>query len=305
MLGTGETTHYRLYVHATYTPEASASLDTDQPFGELITTTIRVATWNLWWRFGPWERRAPLVEATLAAIGADVICLQEVWDDGTTNQAAVLAARLGMSHIYASRRSVEGVAVGNAVLARSPIASHDWRPLPAGRAPDEGRLVLRADVAGPRGLVQVFCTHLNWRFDHSAIRQLQVRAIGRFVDESRPTAGRVFPALLAGDLNAVPESDEVRMLTGKADLGEGDGSGGVVFHDAWEVAGEGRGTTWSNENSFARGNLEPDRRIDYVLAGWPKAGGAGHVVACRVHSLERHDGIEPSDHAPVVADLRY
>ena len=29
------------------------------PYGPLIDTTIRVASWNLWWRFGPWEARQP------------------------------------------------------------------------------------------------------------------------------------------------------------------------------------------------------------------------------------------------------
>ena len=27
------------------------------PYGELITTTLRVLTWNAWGRFGPWEAR--------------------------------------------------------------------------------------------------------------------------------------------------------------------------------------------------------------------------------------------------------
>ena len=35
------------------------------------------------------------------------------------------------------------------------------------------------------------------------------------------------------------------------------------------------GATWTNANPYARLDLEPDRRIDYVLVGWPKAAGAG------------------------------
>ena len=34
-------------------------------YGELIETTVRVASWNLWWRFGPWESRAPAILETL------------------------------------------------------------------------------------------------------------------------------------------------------------------------------------------------------------------------------------------------
>ena len=59
----------------------------------------------------------------------------------------------------------------------------------------------------------------------------------------------------------------------------------LVFHDAWEVAGQASdssdtGATWTNDNPYARLDLEPDRRIDYVFVGWPKAGGAGHVTRC-------------------------
>jgi endonuclease/exonuclease/phosphatase family metal-dependent hydrolase len=159
--------------------------------------------------------------------------------------------------------------------------------------------VLRADVDGPRGPLQVFSTHLNWRFDHSAVRQQQVRAIAEVVAGARP---RTYPPVLCGDFNAVPDSDEIRMLTGRA-AGPVEG---LVFHDAWEAAGDGGpGHTWSNANPYAVLDLEPDRRIDYVLVGWPKAGGAGHVTSCEVVGTSPVDGVVPSDHYGVLAELRY
>ena len=92
------------------------------------------------------------------------------------------------------------------------------------------------------------------------------------------------------------------MLTGRTTLA----APGLVFHDAWEVAGDGSpGFTWDNANPFVARDLEPDRRIDYVLAGWPKAGGAGHIVDARVAGTAMVDGVHPSDHAAIVADLRY
>ena len=77
------------------------------------------------------------------------------------------------------------------------------------------------------------------------------------------------------------------------------------FHDAWRSAGEGPGYTWRNENPYAVVDLEPDRRIDYVLVGWPREGGRGHVVAADVFGTDPVDGVHPSDHAGVVAELRY
>jgi len=40
----------------------------------------------------------------------------------------------------------------------------------------------------------------------------------------------------------------------------------------------GPGYTWDNANPYARDVFEPNRRIDYILVGDPKARGAGHVV---------------------------
>ena len=79
----------------------------------------------------------------------------------------------------------------------------------------------------------------------------------------------------------------------------------LVFVDAWDVAGDGPGFTWSNDNVFAARDLEADRRIDYVLVGWRKARGAGHVADARVTAIEPIDGVHPSDHYAVVAELRY
>ena len=188
--------------------------------------------------------------------------------------------------------------MGNAVLSRWPIVGSESRDLPGIADRDERRFVLRADIDGPRGPIQVFSTHLNYRFDHSAVRQDQVRALCRFVVDS---GAREFPAVVCGDLNADPESDEIRMLTGQAAPPEPP----LVFHDAWRVAGEGPGSTWRNDNPYAVLDLEPDRRIDYVLASWPKEGGRGHVVAAHVAGDGPVDGVHPSDHLAVVADLRY
>jgi endonuclease/exonuclease/phosphatase family metal-dependent hydrolase len=268
----------------------------------LIDTRLRVVTWNLWWRFGPWKERERAIAATLAALDPDVVCLQEVWIDETTgaSSARAVADALGGFHVaLAHRHQIDGIGFGNAVVSRWPIAAHAWEALPAGEAKDERRCVLRADVSGPRGVVQVFTTHLNWRMDHSAVRQEQVRALCRFV---RRAPARSFPAVLCGDLNAGPDADEIRMLTGRTAVPEPP----VVFFDAWEKAGppDADGCTWSERNPHA-GELDLARRIDYVLVGFPKAGGAGHVTSCSVIGDRPVDRVWPSDHFGVLAELRY
>ncbi len=284
-------------------PDASAY---DPGYGPLVRTRIRIATWNLWGRYGPWEARLPVIVENLRAINADILALQEVWEDDTTNQACELAKALGCTEpVYAANLERDGVRSGNAVLSRWPIRRHEVRTLPRRGAHDaideegEERLCLFAEIDGPRGPIQMFCAHLSWSDDHSAIRQEQVAEICRFVREMRP---RPFPAVLCGDLNADPQSDEIRILTGRA----ASPVPRVVFRDAWQAAGnDDPGYTWSNENPFAAASLDLERRIDHVMVGHPKLGGVGHVLEAHVAGDVPVDGMWPSDHLAVVVELRY
>ena len=161
---------------------------TDHPlkFGPLLETRLRVVTWNLWGRGGPWEARLAAIGATLSALDPDLVALQEVWAEGSRNQAAILAGQLGFHHVYADRYTIDGVSVGNAVLARWPLARHEVRDLPAPVELEELRNVIRAEVEGPRGSLEIFTTHLNWRFDQSDVRQEQVRTLS-LIHISEPT----------------------------------------------------------------------------------------------------------------------
>lgn len=281
--------------------------DHDHGYGPLVATTVRVATWNLWGTWGPWEARAPAIHATLRAAAPDIVALQEVWEsaDGRRNQAREIAATLGGHHcIYAPNLTRGEYRSGNAILSRWPIVRHEVRVLPRAVDPvadDEGeeRLCVFAEIDGPRGAVQVFCAHLSWRGDHSAIRQAQVAAIADLVRSTRPRPA--FPAVLCGDLNAEPDAEEIRMLTGKAAVPVR----GVWFRDVWASVGDGPGHTWSNANPWAAGGLDAERRLDYLLTGNPKLGGAGQPVRASLLGVEPVDGVVASDHYGVVADLRY
>ncbi|MFA5885891.1 MAG: endonuclease/exonuclease/phosphatase family protein [Acidimicrobiia bacterium] len=264
--------------------------------------TIRIATWNLWWHFGPWAERQGAIVETMRAVDADVWCIQEVFrgrDGG--DQALDLAAALGGYHVaHESRFPLEHFdeSIGNAVLSRHPITGSAVRPLAAPDGLDELRLVVRADIETPAGPIEVFCTHLNFRLDQSHIRQEQVRELCAFVEET--TQRRTFPPVVCGDFNADPDSDEIRMLTGAAAVPVPK----LVFVDAWRAGGSGSGTTWDNRNAFAAADFEPDRRIDYVLVGYPRDAGRGQTVHAELVGAEPVGGVWPSDHFGVTADLR-
>jgi len=245
------------------------------------------------------------IEQNMRAVDADIWALQEVWEGDEGNQARVLAGALGHEHVvFAPNLARDGAYSGNAIVSRWPIRDHEVRVLPrtVGDARDdegEERLVVFAEIDGPRGPIQVYCAHLSWRDDHSAIRQAQVGEICRLVRERRP---RTFPAVLCGDLNADPTSDELRMLTGQAAAPVP----GVMFRDAWLAAGDGSdGATATNANPFYAALLDRDRRIDFVLVGTPKLGGVGNVLEARVAGTTSVADMWPSDHLAVVAELRY
>jgi endonuclease/exonuclease/phosphatase family metal-dependent hydrolase len=271
---------------------------------ERVETRLRVLSWNVWWRFGPWEERQPAILETIRRVDPDIVCLQEVWEtrDGES-QPRALADALGFQYVAAAGLGLDVApeSMGNAILSRWPIAGARAAQLPAPQGLDELRTVLRADVDGPRGPLQVFCTHLNWRLDQSHVRQLQVAAMCEYIGST--SDDRSYPPVLCGDFNAEPESAEIRQLTGLAAVP----SEKLVFLDAWRVSGGGGpGWTWSRLNPFTAADPEPDRRIDYVFAGYPSGDGArGEILAARVEGVEPVDDVQPSDHYGISAELRY
>ena len=265
----------------------------------VIPTTVKILNWNLWWRFGPWEQRQPAILKTLQKLDADVITLQEIWADDQTNQAKILASELGYHHVFTKAMTMNGVGFGNAILSRWPIANTKSKELPGHEESHEPRCVSMAEIDGPRGPLMVFNTHLNFRYEHSHIRQQQVAAIAAFVKQH---AIKSYPPVLCGDFNAVPDSDEIRMLKGLTSCPVPE----LFFHDAWEVAGDGSiGHTWDNQNTHAAELFEPNRRIDYIFAAAPVRRTAGHIKGCRIVADQPVDGVFPSDHFAVLAELRY
>jgi exonuclease III len=74
-----------------------------EPYGALVDTTIRIMTWNVWGRFGPWQQRRAGILQTLRDAAPDVVLLQECWfDDTGTDQAHELAAEFELSSCFGS-----------------------------------------------------------------------------------------------------------------------------------------------------------------------------------------------------------
>ncbi len=279
-------------------------MSVEEPYGELLQSSVRVLTWNVWGRFGPWEARERRIVADLIGAAPDVVVLQESWrtDDGSS-QAERLAGELGFGHWFAGTGSLafDGWSPVAAIVSRWPIADPVQTPL-VGPEPLRGwpGEVLAGVIDGPRGPIPLMNVALDWPPQSSALRQSSVRRLAELAKEWG--AHKRFPVVVAGDFNAAPDSAELRMLTGSDETA----IPGFVLFDAWDKAGEGPGVTWDRRNRWAAPTLLPSRRIDYILTGWPgQEGGAGDVVAAEIVGCLPDDGHPPSDHYGVLATLRY
>jgi endonuclease/exonuclease/phosphatase family metal-dependent hydrolase len=285
--------------------------------------TLRVVQLNMGSLLEPgWPDRRFEVVAWLERLQPDVVCLEEVYEDGSTpNTAGWIVDQMpeagwhwcfGGAAFEASVWADRQLRFGSAILSRWPIDESEHVGLPV--APDAP-----AHVAGiPWELVyartaglDVFACHLTAAPQDGLHRQLQVRTIDDRIRAVRgdrdvlPGIGRTrdgMPPILCGDFNAEPDSDEIRFLSSLTAI-----DGRTTFYqDAWRVAGSGPGYTQDWRTNRIAGALNIHRkRIDYVFVGDPflRTGGAGRVLAAEVVCHEPLTGVLASDHCGLAVDV--
>lgn len=205
------------------------------------------------------------IAGVVRAAAADVALLQEV-DDRTArtervDQTAELARLTGLHAEFGRQIDYQGGRYGQAILSRTPLVDPVVHVLP-GDPDRETRIAFsaRTHVAGQA--VVLVGTHLH-HLDPAA-RLDQARAIVRLDFGTGP-------AVLGGDVNAVPESEPLRALL-----------------ESWTP------TSADPLPTFPAG--APVRQIDYVLH---RPAGMLEVVECRVL-----DEPVASDHRPILAVFR-
>ena len=275
------------------------TFDQDEPYGPVVATSMRVVTWNVWGRYGQWQERQAAIEDVLVPAGPDIVCLVESWSSTDTSQAERVARRLGVEHhLFMGDWQQDDWISGIGLVSRWPLSIVERRTLRGESDAGVGEVVA-ATVKGERGPIQLFAVMLDYPLDASRVRQEQVRQLTQLISD---TTRRRYPIVVCGDFNAGPDSDEIRMLTGRSTTAVP----GLVFYDAWEMAGDGSaGHTWSNRNPLAAVAMYPDRRFDYVLSAWPRLGAVGHPTHCELLGVVPGDHAQLSDHYGVLADLRY
>lgn len=175
-----------------------------------VIVRLRMVTYNVHKCRGMDRRVSPeRILSVLAAIGADVIALQEVLSQPGAapeiDQAGYLARQLGFELEMGENRRLRGAAYGNAVLSRFPLRSCSNYDLSvAGR---ENRGCFRTEVHySPSCRLQVFNVHLGTGFFE---RRRQARTLVR---QLCAHTGTPAPRVILGDFNEWTKGLTTRLL---------------------------------------------------------------------------------------------
>jgi endonuclease/exonuclease/phosphatase family metal-dependent hydrolase len=268
---------------------------------------IRWCTWNLW-AIGPeLGARRHAARDALARLAPDLCCLQEVRADASADVATDLATALGLhlgrgdavGSAWWSERVGEEIRVDPVVLSRWPIEDVSVLELPCRAGATERRSATIARVTTPDGPVRVVSVQLSSSPLDSAVRSAQLQLLATTLQDGRRPDETL---LVGGDLNAEPDSDEVRRFCGHKSAPFVDG---FVVLDLWRYSdGDDHGWTWDRANPHVRATREPSSRIDHLLAGPTPAGLVPDVSSIERFATGPVDGVWASDHAGVVAELR-
>lgn len=224
--------------------------------------TLRVLSWNIHHGQGIDDALdLPRVAGIISSWEPDIVCLQEVdrrtVRAGGVDQAVELGYLLGMESVFHRCIDHQGGEYGDAILTKFKPREVRELQLPGQR---EQRGLIGV-VINPGGDPLLVCsTHFDHGRDNPS-RVVEARIVADFARESS------IPVILAGDLNALPESEVLSILS-----------------EVFEVPRHPAPTFPADI---------PERRIDYILStkipGW-------QLTETRVVP-------EPlaSDHRPVLA----
>jgi endonuclease/exonuclease/phosphatase family metal-dependent hydrolase len=282
---------------------------------------MKLMTWNIQWGRGV-DGRVDLDRIVADArrfSDFDILCLQEVsshYDDlpgsDGADQFAEIARRLpgyeavagiatDVPHPVGGRRTF-----GNMILSRLPVRQVYRHLLPWPAEPgckSMQRIVLEAAIDTPLGAIRVMTTHLEYfsplqrraqvqrlrelhrdACAHARLPQMAGPGDGPFFSPQRPAA-----AILTGDFNFPPDSDDKALLASEIDAGT------PALRDAWQACFPGK------PHARTVGVYDRDQ--------WPQGASTFDFVFVsddlvpRVKDIRVDGDSCASDHQPVVVDL--
>jgi endonuclease/exonuclease/phosphatase family metal-dependent hydrolase len=154
--------------------------------------------------------RLDLIATQINDLAVDIALLQEVPNSHKYgDSAAYLAELTGMNHAYFranGNRRLVGFEEGVVILSRYPLDDVSFVELEPQAGFFENRVVLRATAVTPAGELDLYVTHLT--NGDTAVNLAQAESLLEFVTQTRQHT-----AVIAGDLNARPESSQIKMLS--------------------------------------------------------------------------------------------
>lgn len=200
----------------------------------------------------------------------DLVALQEV-DRGVRRTAGAdqpkeLARLAEMKVIFERNITYQGGDYGNAVLSRLPVKRHKNHALPSHyKGEQRGVLEVELELPDEKSPLLFLATHLDYRPDDKE-RLASAKKIEELLADRPDT-----PAILAGDLNATPDSEVLKL-----------------FAKTWQVPK-------TTEKTLTYPSQDPKKHIDYVLF---RPANRWKVIEVRV--LEE---TVASDHRPILIVL--
>jgi endonuclease/exonuclease/phosphatase family metal-dependent hydrolase len=177
-----------------------------------VTDRLRVATLNTWGVRGDWPARRAMLSAGFARLGADFLLLQETTLRPEVDQVCeVLGDRYHLAH----SRSRDPDGQGTTIASRWPIGNVVELDLHVtGRTHDFACSAAIAEVDVPEPVCRVWLVNHfpDYQVDHENERLLQTLVVAREVESA---ADRPDHVILGGDLDAEPDADSLRFLTGR------------------------------------------------------------------------------------------
>jgi endonuclease/exonuclease/phosphatase family metal-dependent hydrolase len=270
---------------------------------------VRIVTLNVWNTEG--ERgRLKAINSELRRLNPDLVAFQEVVEtaDLKTLDTLLEGMDLRRTHQADVQHFTPPFADqygGSAVATRWPHQALEALDLRLAGAADVPWATLAVVVQLPHlgELLFIGATAAS-RLSAEAARERQAIMIADLDARHR----RDLPTLIAGDFNAGPDAASIRFLTGRQSLQ----GRSVLYHDAWAVAGEGPGYTWTVDNPNAAAGAQQiigqpghRSRFDYVFVGSWDAHPRTHarIKTARLAFDRLIDGIWASDHFGLMVDL--
>ena len=255
---------------------------------------IRCVTLNTAKNDRIYAARLGLCIAQLRALNPDVVLLQESFRtrDGEVDTARTLALSLGLNFVYAPARTkprrwlgheVESQS-GHAILVRGRIQDAEWLSLPSDEVGGERVALLAcADLASGASLMAA-SIHLSHIRGDETRRREQLNTVLNHPWWKRPGLLR----LLGGDANTTLEAPALSWL---------------VDHPSLAVrsvrSADSLSTTFPNPRELGRAG----RTIDHLFTVTAPDEPIPRVEASGIALDQPTDGVWPSDHAAVWADL--